>query len=581
MEENEEKEIKEEKIDKTNENNEEIEKKQIKAHKSKKRTIIIIIISMILILAVLSVIFSLVNLFNNNIIQGVSINGIDVSGLSADEATNRLNSEIDKNSDKEIKFTYGDIMRTTSLNELEVNYDVKEAIEKATKVGREENIFINNFNIIKALILKQKIKMEVTYNEEKITELKQEIIQEVPNAVEESSYCIEDSNLIITKGKEGLSINQDYFEELIKDSINKIASENNSIEIVLEEKQPESIDIQKIHDEIYKEPQDAYVSQDPVVVHPSVDGIDFDVESAKQILEQDCEEYTIPLTITPASKTLKDLGEDAFPNDLGTFSTRYDATNKNRSNNISLASDKINGTIIMPGETFSYNTTVGKRTIEAGYKEAGAYAGGKVIQEIGGGICQVSSTLYNAVLYANLEIVSRSNHYFQCSYVDAGRDATVSWGSVDFKFKNNRTYPIEIVSKGKNGVVTITIKGIKEEKEYEVIISSKVKSIIDQEIKYEDDNTIEEGKQTVEQVGHNGCISETYKIVKLNGVTVSNSLISTDTYHALDKIIKVGTKKASVVSSSENNIENTSDNNNETINNQTTNNVITNNANNE
>ena len=192
----------------------------------------------------------------------------------------------------------------------------------------------------------------------------------------------------------------------------------------------------------------------------------------------------------------------------------------------------------MPGETFSYNQVVGKRTIDAGYKEAGAYAGGKVIQEIGGGICQVSSTLYNAVLYADLEIVERSNHYFETSYVTAGRDATVSWGTVDFKFKNNRTYPIKIEAVAKNGINKISILGIKEEKEYEIVIQSKVTSIIEQEIKYENDYSIPYGEEEVEQQGHNGCTSKTYIIKKLNGATVSTEEITSDYYHALDKIIK-------------------------------------------
>lgn len=172
--------------------------------------------------------------------------------------------------------------------------------------------------------------------------------------------------------------------------------------------------MKKIHDEIYKQAQDAYITQNPLTVHPNVNGVDFaiSIEEAEELLKEEKEEYIIPLKITVAEKTVSDLGEDAFPNTLGNFTTRYDASNKNRSNNIYLASEKINGTIIMPGETFSYNQVVGKRTIDAGYKEAGAYAGGKVIQEIGGGICQVSSTLYNAVLYADLEIVERSNQLF-------------------------------------------------------------------------------------------------------------------------------------------------------------------------
>ena len=276
-----------------------------------------------------------------------------------------------------------------------------------------------------------------------------------------------------------------------------------------------------------------------------MNGVDFAItmEEAQKILQEDKDEYEIPLKITIANKTVNDLGEEAFPNTLGTFTTRYDASNKNRSNNIVLASSKINGTVILPGETFSYNKTVGKRTITSGFKEAGAYAGGKVIQEVGGGICQVSSTLYNAVLYANLEIVDRSNHYFECSYVDAGRDATVSWGTVDFKFRNNRTYPIKIEAYSKNGVVKISIKGIKEEKEYEVTIQSKITSIIKKTVQYIEDPTLEIGEEVVEQEGHNGCTSKTYKIVKHNGTVVSNDVISSDSYHALEKIVRKGTKQ--------------------------------------
>jgi vancomycin resistance protein YoaR len=114
-------------------------------------------------------------------------------------------------------------------------------------------------------------------------------------------------------------------------------------------------------------------------------------------------------------------------------------------NNIALAAKKIDGVILNPGEEFSYNGTVGQRTESAGFKKAGAYANGKVVQELGGGICQVSSTLYCAVLYANLEITDRTCHYFPVDYLPSGLDATVSWKSPDFKFKNNRDYPIKLV----------------------------------------------------------------------------------------------------------------------------------------
>ena len=253
------------------------------------------------------------------------------------------------------------------------------------------------------------------------------------------------------------------------------------------------------------------------------------------------------MKITIPEITLNDLGKEAFPQILGTFSTTYNTSNQNRITNLKLASEKIDGTIILPGETFSYNKVVGERTIAKGYKEAAVYAGGKVVDGIGGGICQLSSTLYNSVLYANLEITSRSNHRFLTSYVTAGRDATVSWGTIDFCFKNTRSYPIKITSEVKNGVVTTSIYGIKEEKEYEVVIESKVTEVIPYSTKYVKDSTLKEEEEEIVQYGANGAKSETYKIVKYNGIVVSREQISSDIYSPLERIVKKGTKKAQEV----------------------------------
>ena len=152
------------------------------------------------------------------------------------------------------------------------------------------------------------------------------------------------------------------------------------------------------------------------------------------------------------------IGTEAFPDLLSTFSTKYAASNKNRTTNLILASNKINGTVLMPGEVFSYNKVVGKRTIAAGYKEAPIYVSGRVEDGLGGGICQITSTLYNAVVFANLEIVERSNHQFVPSYVGASRDATVVYGALDFKFKNNTDYTIIINVSDTETEVSCTIK---------------------------------------------------------------------------------------------------------------------------
>lgn len=520
-----------------------------KENKIKIKRIVITVLVITCIILLFSTVFAIFYSMNNKVLSGVSIQGINISKMTKENIETRFKELIEELSQKEIILKYGEVENIISLAELNVDYQIDDAINEACNLGRTGNIFKNNFDIVKTKLLKKDIQIKISYSEEALKNRIDTTMSLLPDTVQEYSYYIEDENLIITKGKAGITIEKEKLTELIYDEIQKLENNTAIIDIPVINKEPDDIDLEKIHSEIYKEAQDAYITQEPLTVHPNVNGVDFaiTIEEAQKLLQEDKEEYTIPLKITVADKTVSDLGEEAFPNVLGTFTTRYDASNKNRSNNIMLASNKIDGTVILPGETFSYNQIVGKRTIDAGYKEAGAYAGGKVVQEVGGGICQVSSTLYNAVLYANLEVVDRSNHYFETSYVDAGRDATVSWGTVDFKFKNNRKYPIKVEAVSKNGVTKISIKGIKEEKEYEVVIQSKVTSTIQKNIKYEEDASLNSSDEIIVQEGHNGCTSKTYKILKLNGAVISTEEISSDYYHSLDKIVRKGTKQSQII----------------------------------
>lgn len=515
-----------------------------KTSEKKYKKIIWFIIGIIIVFACFSTIFAVLNTTNEKTIDGIYIKGINISNLSREDLQNKFEEILEELNKKEIILKYGQQEIILNLQTLNISYKLDEALTEAYNLGREHNIFINNFDIIKAKLFKTNVDLEINYDKEILNNKINTLNSILPDAVTEYSYYVEDESLIIVPGKEGITVEKEKLSKLIEDEIYNFSTNTKILEIPVINKKPDEINLEKIHDEIYKEAQDAYITQDPTTVHPHVNGVDFaiTVEEAKELLKEPKEEYIIPLKITIANKTINDLGEEAFPDTLGTFTTLYDATNKNRSNNINLSSGKIDDTIILPGETFSYNQIVGKRTIEAGYKEAGAYAGGKVVQEVGGGICQVSSTLYNAVLYANLEIVERSNHYFETSYVDPGRDATVSWGTVDFKFKNNRTYPIKIEAKSKNGVTKISIKGIEEEKEYEVVIQSKVTSIVKKTVQYKEDSSLGLGTEIIEQEGHNGCFCQTYKILKINGAVVSNELISTDYYHALEQIVIKGNK---------------------------------------
>lgn len=533
-------------------------KKEAKKTKNKKkRKIIYIVIAvLIFILAVFSVIFSLLNINNNDIVDGVSIKGINVSGMSKDEARQNIEKITTEKLLKTIKLVDGDYKVDLNPKDIEASFNVEKAVEEAYNIGRDGNIITNNYEILVAKLFKKDINLDFSLNEERLVEIINDTSLKLPGTVVQNSYYIEDDELIITKGTAGERIKTDEFKSEIYNNIEDLNVGDTELKIPTEIVEPDPIDLEKIRNEIYKEPKDAYVTKNPTEVHTHVNGVDFAIsmEEAKKIIEEDKDEYIIPLKITIPDKTIADLGEEAFPDMLSTFTTRYDASNYNRSTNIELATKSINGTVIMPGEVFSYNQTIGRTTLEKGYKEGTAYVGGKVVPDVGGGICQVSSTLYNTALLANLEITERSNHLFETSYVAPSRDATVYWGSIDFKFKNTRSYPIKIVGTAKNGVVKIDLYGIKEKEEYEVVIESEVISYIPNETEYKKDSTLESGKKVVEQVGFNGCKSKGYRILKKNGVVISRTLLSTDTYSPQNKIVRVGTKK---VTTNKNNTTNT------------------------
>lgn len=509
--------------------------------KSQKNLLILIIF--LVIIMVFSVIFAILNFGNEKILNKIKINNIDIGGLTQEEAIEKMNKWNSEELSKDIEVRYKDFSDTISAQEIELSNNIQEKIKEAYKIGKSGNIIKDNYEILFTNIFGKNLDIDIKINENKFQKIAEEIEGKLPNVMVENSYYLEENNLIIKKGKIGVVINK---EELKKEIKNKVKLTGDKIiQIVCEEKSPQNIDLQKIYEEIYKKPENAYIEEnEEMQVHPEVNGVDFaiSIEEAKELLKQDQQEYIIPIKITEPEITLMELGKEAFPNQLAEFSTRYDASNKNRSNNLELSSNKIDGTIILPGEIFSYNQIVGERTIAAGYKEAAVYENGKVVDGIGGGICQLSSTLYNTALYANLEIVSRSNHRFLTSYVDAGRDATVSWGTIDFKFKNSRNYPIKITSKVSNGIVTVGMYGIKEKDEYEVELKSEVIEEIPYKINYIEDNTLEKGTENIKQQGAKGAKSVTYKILKKDGIEISREEISKDTYSALDRIIIKGMK---------------------------------------
>ncbi len=523
----------------------EMEIKEIKRAKTRKRILIGFLITLaVVILIAISTIFAVGTIFNDKIISGVSISGIEVSGLSKEEAKGKLEAIYNEKMEKEIGVKYQEYETTLNPQILEVNYEIEKAVEEAFLIGKKENIFVSNYEILFTLIKKKNIDVNMTLNEEITRQTIEDIGVKLPGLVLDSSYSVEDDELIISKGKKGIVIDTENLLEKVKSRLKGINIKEDYIEIPVKEKEPEPIDIEKIHSEICREAKDAYYTKDPFTVHPEVEGISFDLEAAKVILAEDKEEYVIKLTITKPKITLSQIGDEAFPDRLSTYTTRYDSSNVDRSTNLRIACQKINGKVILPGETFSYNKALGERTAKAGYRNGKIYVGGEVVDGLGGGICQISSTLYNAVLEGNLEVLERRNHQFTTAYIPVGRDATVVYGVTDFRFKNTRKYPVRISASAKNGIATVSIYGIKEAEEYTFSFSTKVLSTIAPTTKYEEDSSLPVGTEKVKQQGANGQKTETYITKKLNGKVISTKLLSRDTYDAMPRIIVKGTKGA-------------------------------------
>lgn len=192
----------------------------------------------------------------------------------------------------------------------------------------------------------------------------------------------------------------------------------------------------------------------------------------------------------------------------------------------------------MPGETFSYDKTIGSRTAANGYKTATVYVGNTLDEGIGGGICQTSSTLYSAVLYANLEIVSRTSHSLPVSYMPAGQDATIAEGYIDFKFKNNTDYPVKIVCTTSYGSVTCSIMGVKPAGQSVSVVNTKT-STIEPKTTRTLKEEIPVGYKKVAQKGDLGYTVSSQRIVSVNGVEKKRENLTKSVYKALDNIIEV------------------------------------------
>lgn len=442
-----------------------------------------ILLALVVGICIAAVSFFYSDIQNSNRIQsGIFIKGINVSGLTRDEAIIVVKKELSDQMNDHIELSYNNNIYYVEIEQIGAKFNIEDSVDYALNIAKTGSFSRNITEYFNVLFKNINIEPKFVYNDAALLEYLKTVEANLPDQLIQSSYYIEDDELIITNGVNGAGIVFDELKELIVDAIEDVSYSNSKIVIPTYVKYPDPINVDTIHEEVFRQVENAYFTTEPYAVFPDVTGIDFNVDEMKSKIEEDssAEEYAINLDYTKADVTVQDLGKEAFPNLLGSFSTKYVTSNTDRTTNLRLASNKIDGVVVMPGEIFSYNKTVGKRTIAAGYKNAAIYQDGGVTDGLGGGICQISTTLYNAVIDAGMLIEERRNHMFVPSYSPAGKDATVAWGSTDFKFENRRDYPIKIESSVSGGVAKVSIYGLKTNEDYDIydlsIESKTVKS---------------------------------------------------------------------------------------------------------
>ena len=475
-----------------------------------------------------------------NVFPGVTVGTIPVGGMSRSAAVDKIEKESGALYEgQSVSVTIYETTYDIPVEDVLQSVDSEQSAANAFAVGRTGNPFVRMWNVIKAAAGRNEAQIAATVDEDGLTKTLEDIASKALTEPVEPTWEIGTDTMTIYAGKPGVNFDSAAVEQVLDEKIRLMDFEPYEVSVELSE--TPQIDIDKIAEQVIGDPVSATVSkEDGKTIIPEKVGVQFDVEEARTIIgDGSAESYEIPVTTTAAKVTAEKLEEVLFRDTLASCSTSLNEGNVPRTNNVRLASAAINGTILNPGEEFSYNNVVGERTTERGYQSAGAYSGNEIIDEVGGGVCQPSSTLYMAVLRADLEVTQRVNHSFTVAYTPLGEDATVSWGGPDFCFKNDTDYPIKILAEQSNGQLTMTIVATKTSDKTVTTRTEVIETYTPQRIEKKD-NSMMVGQSRVEVSGIPGYSTRTYKIITENGQT-TEELANTSNYIKRDEVVYVGT----------------------------------------
>jgi len=481
---------------------------------------------------------------SDQVMPNVTVGGMDVSGMTQAQVQQMVETSMEQHSgNAQVSITRNGWSGTLDGSALELNGE--NVGQQAYQVGRS-NFFVQGFQYVRHLLGGEtEVGIPVSINEERFLALQDETEKAVGGSVTRAVYQVAGDKLEITKGKTGVAIDWELIREDMAAAFREEAlpaafaggQGTAELEIPVAETPPETPDFNAIHSEVYTEVKDAAMDPETRQVMDHVVGIDFDVNELKRAYEGAAEGETVsvPLTVTQPKDTRASFEAKLFRDLLGKGTSTVSGTS-NRKTNVKLSAAACNGVILLPGEEFSYNNTTGSRSADKGYLPAGVYVGGVSMDEVGGGICQTSSTIYYAVLHTTLEITERHDHKFAVGYVPDGMDATVYYGSLDFRFKNSTNYPIKVVTESydSGGVRKLTVKiygtnedgryGVPERTQFEWVEPTK---------SYLADETVPQGTLVLDtkQNAYTGRKAQTFRyIYEQNGTLVEKQDLGVSKY---------------------------------------------------
>ena len=490
-------------------------------------------------------------LLSEKIYSGISIEGIDVGGLSKSEASAILEKKYKNNvGAKTIYLVVGKEIEKIDFENAKVVYNYNQSIDKAYNFGRNGTLvdqFVNR-SFIKAD--ETHIPLSFSYDKNFVSERIEELYKKVFKAAKEFEIIKDDNKKVYLKtGFHGEELKKEEAIGKLEEMLKK--GSWGSITIGMKRVEPKNIEIDELLHKIVSEPKNASteVINNEIIVLPEEEGRQVEkselVAILAQVKQQEDKVINIPIKYLPAKLKTEEIKPLLLRDELGTFTTQFytgDVNNNNRKHNIILAASKLDGVLLGAGKVFSFNNTVGPRSSSLGYRTAHSYVLGKIVDSAGGGICQVSTTLYNAVLLADVSVEERNNHIYTVGYVPLGRDAAVSYDDCDFKFKNTTNYPLKITCwVSEDNKITFSLIGTNEAGLKTIDFRYENLDEFEARDKISYDSSMPAGEQEVTSQGMKGYVVKAYKIVKEEGNDPREVFLGTSEYRAYPRQITVGT----------------------------------------